>query len=124
MRSLPSLLRASPRDPDFVREMGVTVSTSEQRRRTGMLPPIRCYEDEEALVRERARDCGMSVGQFVLAAALGRRTRTKIEAHILNELRRLGGLQKHLFNEGGGMLSKEYAAILVELREAIARIGD
>ncbi|AGR73480.1 ribbon-helix-helix protein, CopG family [Burkholderia multivorans] len=89
-----------------------------------MLPPIRCYEDEEALVRERARDCGMSVGQFVLAAALGRRTRTKIEAHILNELRRLGGLQKHLFNEGGGMLSKEYAAILVELREAIARIGD
>ncbi|AIP21604.1 hypothetical protein L0Z37_14350 [Burkholderia multivorans] len=66
----------------------------------------------------------MSVGQFVLAAALGRRTRTKIEAHILNELRRLGGLQKHLFNEGGGMLSKEYAAILVELREAIARIGD
>ncbi|WP_080337065.1 plasmid mobilization protein MobA [Burkholderia pseudomallei] len=89
-----------------------------------MLPPIRCYEDEEALVRERARDCGMSVGQFVLAAALGRRTRTKIEAHILNELRRLGGLQKHLFNEGGGMLSKEYAAILVELRGAIARIGD
>ncbi|KGW39054.1 putative plasmid mobilization protein [Burkholderia pseudomallei MSHR1000] len=66
----------------------------------------------------------MSVGQFVLAAALGRRTRTKIEAHILNELRRLGGLQKHLFNEGGGMLSKEYAAILVELRGAIARIGD
>lgn len=66
----------------------------------------------------------MGVGQFVLAAALGRRTRTKIEAHILNELRRLGGLQKHLFNEGGGVLSKEYAAILVEIREAIARIGD
>jgi hypothetical protein len=66
----------------------------------------------------------MSVGQFVLAAALGRRTRTKIETHILNELRRLGGLQKHLFNDGGGMLSKEYAAILVELREAIAWIGD
>ncbi|WP_311767332.1 plasmid mobilization protein MobA [Burkholderia pseudomallei] len=104
--------------------MDVTMSTSEQRRRTGTLPPIRCYEDEEALVRGKARDCGMSVGQFVLTAALGRRTRTKIEAHILNELRRLGGLQKHLFNEGGGMLSKEYAAILVEIREAIARIGD
>ena len=66
----------------------------------------------------------MSVGQFVLAAALGRRTRTKIDMHILNELRRLGGLQKHLFNEGGGLLSKEYAAILVEIREAITRIGD
>jgi len=89
-----------------------------------MLPPIRCYEDEEASVREKARDCGMSVGQFVLAAALGRRTRTKIDKHILNELRRLGGLQKHLFNEGSGVLSKEYAAILVKIREAIARIGD
>ncbi len=76
------------------------------------------------MVRGKARDCGMSVAQFVLTAALGRRTRTKIEAHILNELRRLGGLQKHLFNEGGGVLSKEYAAILVEIREAIARIGD
>ncbi|ACD58539.1 hypothetical protein [Xanthomonas oryzae] len=36
----------------------------------------------------------MSVGQFVLAAALGRRTRTKIETHILNELRRLGGFPR------------------------------
>ncbi|MCO8591901.1 ribbon-helix-helix protein, CopG family [Burkholderia multivorans] len=59
-----------------------------------MLPPIRCYDDEEALVRERARDCGMSVGQFVLAAALGRRTRTKVETHVLNEPRRLGGFPR------------------------------
>ena len=101
------------------------MSTSEQQRRNGTLPDTECCSDEgETLVRGKARDCGMSVGQFVLAAALGRRTRTKIEAHILNELPRLGGLQKHLFNEGGGMLSKEYAAVLVEIREAIARIGD
>jgi hypothetical protein len=46
-----------------------------------------------------------------------------MEGHILNELRRLGGLQKHLFNEGGGKLSKEYAQILVELKTAISRIG-
>ncbi|VBC99309.1 mobilization protein MobB [Burkholderia pseudomallei] len=64
----------------------------------------------------------MSVGEFVLAAALGRRTRSKIDAHIINELRRLGGLQKHLFNEGRGVLSKEYAAVLVELKQAILRI--
>lgn len=100
------------------------MSNSEQRRRTGRLPPIRCFEDEEKLVRERAADCSISVGQFMLAAALGRRTRSKIEQHILNELRRLGGLQKHLFNQGGGVLSKEYADILVEIRKAIARIGD
>ena len=125
MRGLPSLLRASPRDPNTThQERRLTVSNSEQRRRTGRLPPIRCYTEEEDLVREKAADCGLSVGQFMLTAVLGRRTRSKVEAHILNELRRLGGLQKHLFNEGGGKLSKEYAGILVEIRAAIARIGD
>lgn len=99
------------------------MSTSEQRRRTGRLPAIRCYIDDEAVVRERAADCGLSIGQFMLSAALNRRTRTKVEAHIINELRRLGGLQKHLFNEGKGVRSKEYAAILVEIHAAIARIS-
>jgi hypothetical protein len=100
------------------------MSTSENRKRTATLPPIRCFEDEEAIVREKAYDCGQSVGQFMLAAALGRRTRSKVEGHILNELRRLGGLQKHLFNEGGGRLSQEYAQVLVELKAAISRIGN
>ncbi|MFC6478662.1 plasmid mobilization protein MobA [Pseudomonas asuensis] len=72
----------------------------------------------------KARDCGMSIGQFLLKAALGRQTRSKMDAHILNELRRLGGLQKHLFNEGKGVFSKEYSAILIEIRQTIARIGE
>jgi hypothetical protein len=100
------------------------MSLSEQRRRTGWLPPIRCFKEEEALVREKAYDSGMSVGQFVLAAALKRQTRSRIDSHIINELRRLGGLQKHLFTEGGGVHSKEYARVLVEITEAIKRIGD
>ncbi|GGM25773.1 mobilization protein [Pseudomonas asuensis] len=100
------------------------MSDSETRRRTGRLPAIRCYEDEEDAVRQKARDCGMSIGQFLLKAALGRQTRSKMDAHILNELRRLGGLQKHLFNEGKGVFSKEYSAILIEIRQTIARIGE
>lgn len=100
------------------------MSKSEQRRRTGRLPPIRCFDEEEDIVRQKAYDCGQSVGQFILAAALGRQTRSKIDGHILNELRRLGGLQKHLFNEGEGKLSKEYAQILLELKAAISRIGN
>lgn len=99
------------------------MSDSEQRRRTGRLPPIRCFEDEEEAVREKARDCGMSVGQFLLAAALQKKTRTKVEAQIINELRKLGGLQKHLFKEGQGVHSKEYAAILMAIQDAISRIG-
>lgn len=99
------------------------MSRSEQRRRTGWLPAIRCFEEEEALVREKAHDSGMSIGQFMLAAALKRQTRSRIDAHIINELRRLGGLQKHLFSQGDGALSREYANVLVEIADAIKRIG-
>ena len=99
------------------------MSSSEKRQRTGFLPAVRCFEEEERAVREKAKDCGMSVGRFMVEAALGRKTKSKIEDHILNELRRLGGLQKHLFTEGGGVMSKEYAAVLVELQAAIARVA-
>lgn len=99
------------------------MSHSEQRRRTGWLPAIRCFEEEEALVREKAHDSGISIGQFMLAAALKRQTRSRIDAHIINELRRLGGLQKHLFSQGNGALSREYANVLVEIADAIKRIG-
>ncbi|MCQ4313896.1 mobilization protein [Pseudomonas stutzeri] len=98
------------------------MSRSEQRRRTGWLPAIRCFEEEEALVREKAHDSGMSIGQFMLAAALKRQTRSRIDAHIINELRRLGGLQKYLFRQGDGVHSREYANVLVEIADAIKRI--
>jgi hypothetical protein len=99
------------------------MSRTEQCRRTGWLPAIRCFEGEEALVRAKAHDSEISVGQFVLAAALNRQTRSKIGSHVINELRRLGGLQKHLFAEGNAALSKEYANVLIEITEAINRIG-
>ncbi|MDY7585072.1 plasmid mobilization protein MobA [Pseudomonas sp. CCI3.1] len=99
------------------------MSDSENRRRTKFLPSVRCFEEEEEAVRQKAYDCGMSVGAFMLSAALNRPTRSRVEGHILNELRKLGGLQKYLFNEGGGKLSKEYAQVLVELKAAISRIG-
>ncbi|NMZ14948.1 mobilization protein [Pseudomonas proteolytica] len=100
------------------------MSDSEQRRRTGRLPPVRCFEEEEKTVREKAEDCGMSIGQFMLSAALARKTKSKVDKHIINELRKLGGLQKHLFKEGGGVFSKDYAAVLVEIQAAIRRIEE
>ncbi|WP_237266682.1 plasmid mobilization protein MobA [Pseudomonas sp. ADAK22] len=82
------------------------MSLSEQRRRTGWLPAIRCFEEVEALVRKKANDSGMSVGQYVLAATLKRQTRSKTNSHLINELRRLGGRQKLLFPESNGALFK------------------
>lgn len=84
---------------------------------------IRCLETEKMRLQQKAADCGMTVTAYMMAAALGRQTRTKIDTHILTELRRLGGLQRHLFNESGGKMSKEFAAVLVEIQAAIARVA-
>ncbi|APO88904.1 plasmid mobilization protein MobA [Xanthomonas euvesicatoria pv. euvesicatoria] len=99
------------------------MSGSEERQKTKHVM-VRATPEQLAALREKANDSGVTVPEYLRACGLGRRTRSKMEAHIVNELRRLGGLQKHLFTEGGGVLSKEFAAVLVEIRAAIARIGE
>ncbi|WP_157270965.1 plasmid mobilization protein MobA [Azohydromonas aeria] len=99
------------------------MSATETRRRTGRLLPIRCLPEEEAAVREKAADGAMSVGSFMLRAALGRQTRTHIDNHIVDELRRLGAQQKELFRQGGGVLQQEYATLLAEITRAIVRMA-
>lgn len=102
------------------------MSSSENRKRTVNLK-LRCLPEESDQIKEKAIDSGVSISEFLRCAALKRKTRSTIDSQIINELRRLGGLQKHLFTEGGGHpagghLSKEYAEILVEIKGAIQRI--
>ena len=99
------------------------MSGSEERQKTKHVM-VRVTPEQLDTLCEKAKDSGVTVPEYLRACGLGRRTRSKVEAHIVNELRRLGGLQKHLFTEGGGVLSKEFAAVLGEVRAAIARIGE
>ncbi|MBR4876388.1 MAG: MobB mobilization protein [Rhodocyclaceae bacterium] len=88
---------------------------------------LRVTPKELAAMRAKARDAEVSVSEYVRRCCAAPKhsmsNRAINSAHVVNELRRLGGLQKHLFNEGGGVLSREYANILLEIREAIMRIG-
>ena len=49
-------------------------------------------------------------------------TPSRLDAQVIAELRRLGGLQKHLYN-GGRDRGRQYAEILLELTDAIRRVG-
>ncbi|MBU2714528.1 plasmid mobilization protein MobA, partial [Zooshikella harenae] len=100
------------------------MSQSENRKKTKIIM-VRVTEDEKEALEEKASDTGVSVPEFLRRAGLGRKTKSKVESQIINELNRLGGLQKHLFIEGGkGRLwSKEYAEILKAIKEAIGRVG-
>lgn len=44
-------------------------------------------------------------------------------AQIINELRRLGGLQKKIHNDTGGAYSGKTAEILMDIKLAIERIA-
>ena len=78
------------------------MSSSENRKRTVNLK-LRCLPEEADEIKDKALDSGVSVSEFLRCAALKRKTRSTIDSQIINELRRLGGLQKHLFTEAGGM---------------------
>lgn len=99
------------------------MSKSEKRRRTAWIPAIRCFPDEKIQIEEKAKDCGLSMGQYLVQCGLGRQTRSNVDSMVINELRRLGGLQKHLFVEGQGGLSAQYADVLQEIKLAISRVG-
>lgn len=86
---------------------------------------VRLTEDEKALILKKVEstDAG-SPSEFVRSTALGYPVRSVVTHEAINELRRLGGLVKHLFIEGGredpdGM----YLETLQELQAAIRRLG-
>ena len=95
---------------------------SEQRKKTVALA-VRLEPGEAEAIRVKAKDAGVTVSEFLRAAALGRKTRSTIDAQVINELRRLGGLQKMIHNDTGGTYSKETADILKAIKNTIQRLS-
>lgn len=125
------LVRAKPRHPSAdktqerhqKKDPQTQMSKSEKRNRTALLPSVRCLPEEKEAIQEKAKAAGLSLGEFLRRSALGRRIDAQCDTDMIMELRRLGGLQKHLFKEGNGVLSKEYSQVLVALQKALLRVG-
>jgi len=97
------------------------MSSSEARKRTVNMK-VRLLPEEDAEIRDRAHEAGLTVAQYLRCCALNRRIRNQADRNVVNELRRLGGLQKHLFSQIGGVNSQEYAQIFKSIIDAIERI--
>ena len=82
---------------------------------------VRFSDAEWARVEKKAAAADLPVTAYVRDAALGREIAAG--SHVIAELRRLGGLQKHLFTESHGVGSTEFAKVLVAITDAIARIA-
>jgi hypothetical protein len=85
---------------------------------------IRFTPDEKAKAKEFAKEGGCTLSEYIRRRALGLPVRSKADSQMINELRRLGGLVKHIHNQTAGTYSKETAGILTQIIEAIKRIGD
>ena len=86
---------------------------------TAML--VRLSADEKAFIHQQAEAAGLPASAYVRALAVGNVIRTKTDAAMLNELRRLGGLCKHLFNQGA--TPSETGAALRALEAAASRLA-
>lgn len=84
---------------------------------------VRMTVSEKARLKEEAEIAGLTVSQLVRRRCLGRRVVAATDAAMIRELRRLGGLLKHLHTETGGTYSTDTAQALAAIREAIERLS-
>ncbi len=57
---------------------------------------FRLTDDDLAAVREAAESAGLTPGQYARARTLGHAVYSKVDMVAINELRRQGGLLKHI----------------------------
>lgn len=98
------------------------MSKSEQRIKSVSVM-LRMSPEERAQLDQKAADVNKKLPGYLIACGLGRQTRSAMEHHIVQELRILGEQQRRLFEEGGGQLHAQYAAVLAEVIAAIKRVG-
>ena len=84
---------------------------------------VRLTSAEKTRLREDADLAGVSVSELVRRRYFGRPIVANADAVMLKELRRLGGLLKHIYNESRGAYSKDTAAALVAIKTYIERLS-
>jgi hypothetical protein len=81
---------------------------------------VRLSEEEFREIREQAEVSHFSVSEYARRRILGKRVVSQVDLAVLAELRRLGGLLKHVHNESHGAYS-ELTANAIRALEAYAR---
>jgi len=87
-------------------------------RKTDERIQIRCTSEVKAKLTAKAQEVGLSLSEYLIKSGLGKRVQSKGNYNALAALVKITALQKHLFNEGQGVHSKEFAAILQEVKKA------
>ena len=92
-------------------EKGKRMSVSKRTKRIY----IRLTPSELEEIQEQAQISGLSLSEYVRRRVSGHKVKSRIELKMLSELRRQGGLLKHVFEESRGMYSSKTAVALDNL---------
>lgn len=98
------------------------MSKSEKRQREKLVK-CRCTEAEFEAINKKASAAGLTTSEYLRRTALNRKITVRTDIRMMNELLRLGGLQKHLFNQMQQNmtteLSLQFSEVLTSIKLAI-----
>jgi hypothetical protein len=83
---------------------------------------LRVSPDERGAIAKKAGDCNLSLSDYLRRCALDRPVSSRVDQAALGELRRQGGLVKHLATMDK-FHAYEYRRLLSLLQEAANRIA-
>ncbi|HDR9092440.1 TPA: MobB mobilization protein [Burkholderia vietnamiensis] len=84
---------------------------------------VRLTPDEKTRLRDDAELAGVSVSELVRRRYFGRPIVANADMVMVRELRRIGGLLKHIHNTTDGEYSRETAQALVEITGQIKKLS-
>lgn len=84
---------------------------------------VRLTSEEKARLRDDADMAALSMSALVRARYFGRPVVAHVDQVMIKELRRVGGLLKKIHTDNGGVYESETLAALVQIKEAIQRVG-
>ena len=80
---------------------------------------IRVTQRERNAIQEQAEVSGLSISEYIRRRVYGCYIPSRIEKRMLSELRRQGGLLKHIFYESQGIYSEKTATALDNINSFI-----
>jgi hypothetical protein len=84
---------------------------------------VRLTKDEKQRLKDDAELAGLTVSEFVRRRAFGKTIMASVDLATIRELRRLGGLFKHVHVTSGGAYSKATAEAIGDVRDFIKKLS-
>lgn len=94
------------------------MAKSEKRQRNTLIQ-LRCTEAEADAIKNKALAAGISTSELLRRSALNRRIMVRTDIRMMNELKRLGGLQKYLYSQMHETMTTELSRQFSEVLSGI-----